>query len=443
MLIRPNLYPMHYSATHLSCPRPALLLFWLSLLPATGMAQCDAQQPEYTPTSAFILRADGTVQHQKTGLIWSRCSVGQVWQDNTCLQTASTHTYFAAFEQAQRANAAHYLGFTTWHLPSVEELQSLVELRCARPAINTTLFPNTPSSWYWSASLFADFPWYGRPVDFGNGTDEIFYKINYQNTPLPVRLVVNPKEIKEPALGIDSDNDGVSDSLESSKNTNLQRKDNDIRQDENFIAQLYRDLLLREATASEIAQQLRAAQTDRSSVVLALASSAEYSAQQLPLAIAYALLIQQQIPTPAWLQEWRTLLHEGLSAEALIDEYMQHSALKESYLNANPADYIRLLAVRVLGRNWQAQEQQQALADYQAMGKAGFTVYCLSHFGTQQLPPTKPIVIQIASLLANYALDSQTLEYYSHLLATQQTQALDLIKLIITSNAYQQRFYAP
>ena len=152
MLIRQNLYPMHYSANHLACPHPALLLFCLSLLPATGMTQCNAQLTEYTPTSAFILRNDGTVQHQKTGLIWSRCSVGQVWQDNTCQQTASTYTYFAAFEQAQRANAAHYLGFNTWHLPSVEEVQSLVELRCAQPAINTSLFPNTPSSWYWSAS---------------------------------------------------------------------------------------------------------------------------------------------------------------------------------------------------------------------------------------------------------------------------------------------------
>lgn len=50
-----------------------------------------------------------------------------------------------------------------------EELASLVEERCTEPAINSRFFPNTPSSWFWSSSPYADGSGLAWGVYFGNG----------------------------------------------------------------------------------------------------------------------------------------------------------------------------------------------------------------------------------------------------------------------------------
>ena len=413
------------------------------LLPMVRViAECNGQLFAQTPSSDFRFLDDGTVEHTKTGLIWTRCSVGQVLQANSCINPVATFTYFAAFEQVKRANFAHYLGFTTWHLPSAAELQSILEYQCANPAINSSVFPNTPSSWYWSSSAFLDFPWYGQPVDFGTGNDEIFYKINYQNTPFPIRLVRNPKQVALPILGVDTDSDGVSDALEQTNNSNVQLKDNDIRRNDRFIAQLYRDLLLREASAAEIQQQVDILKTtpNRVARVLELVTSSAFHAQQLDLAVTASWLVNQQIPTRAWLDEWRAALQQDLSTEVLLDTFMQQSVLKDSYASPNQQAYIAALGSRILGRSLTNAELQNALQELQVMGKAKFTVYWLSTLALQQIPLSKLIVIQIANLLANYPLDTATLNFYSHQLESGVSTVNDLIAFVIESAAYKNRF---
>ena len=93
---------------------------------------------------------DGTVTDSSTGLIWMRCSMGQVWGDGTCAGVASSYTW------AQTANlTASFAAKSDWRLPNIAELSTLADPSRSSPAIDTSAFPNTPSSTYWSASGFA------------------------------------------------------------------------------------------------------------------------------------------------------------------------------------------------------------------------------------------------------------------------------------------------
>ena len=119
-----------------------LLLFFVFLLAfATPLFAQD------TPTSDFTDNGDGTVTHQKTGLTWMRCSLGQTWTGTTCSGTAQTYTYATAKKQT-----ANFAGYSDWRLPNIAELQTIVERDNYYPAINTELFPNTHNYWFWSSS---------------------------------------------------------------------------------------------------------------------------------------------------------------------------------------------------------------------------------------------------------------------------------------------------
>jgi hypothetical protein len=89
------------------------------------------------------------VLDKKTGLIWQRCSLGQIWNGTTCTGTASTHTWTDALAKAKAVGNGY-------RLPNIRELKSLTEKACFEPAINRIFFPNTASDAYWSASPSAD-----------------------------------------------------------------------------------------------------------------------------------------------------------------------------------------------------------------------------------------------------------------------------------------------
>jgi len=56
-----------------------------------------------------------------------------------------------------------------WRVPTLAELQSIVEKRCQDPSIRSTFFPNIPGGLFWSASPYVGGPDYAWFVDFGNG----------------------------------------------------------------------------------------------------------------------------------------------------------------------------------------------------------------------------------------------------------------------------------
>lgn len=104
-----------------------------------------------TPTADFRDNGDGTVTHHTTGLIWQRCSLGQNWDGSDCTGNAEGFAWVAALGAAAHNTLA---GFSDWRLPNKNELASIVEYRCYRPAINGQPFPNTPLDGYWSSSPY-------------------------------------------------------------------------------------------------------------------------------------------------------------------------------------------------------------------------------------------------------------------------------------------------
>jgi hypothetical protein len=76
----------------------------------------------------------------------------------------------AAVAQNQQGG---YAGFTDWRLPNIKELASIVESRCLGPAINQTVFPDTPPRTVFFSSSPNAGPSFTSilAVDFADGRD--------------------------------------------------------------------------------------------------------------------------------------------------------------------------------------------------------------------------------------------------------------------------------
>ncbi len=126
------------------------------LFAATAFAQQNYPSiPDLAPTSRYQVNGNGTAIDLQTGLMWMRCSLGQDWdaQNSTCTGTPQTFTWQAALQAAASLDQnGGYAGFTDWRVPNIRSLSSLARFHSSDPAINLTVFPGTPSAFFWSAS---------------------------------------------------------------------------------------------------------------------------------------------------------------------------------------------------------------------------------------------------------------------------------------------------
>jgi hypothetical protein len=144
----------------------------------------------------FIDNKNGTVTFKNNGLMWQRCAVGQVWNGLTCDGDAEKFTWYSAMKLT-----SHFGGYDNWRLPTQIELMTLVlcvdgqydtkKAKCInnapveKPNINTILFSNTQSLWFWTSSPYVYSNHYAWYVDFNQGHTNYNDKNAYMN----VRLV--------------------------------------------------------------------------------------------------------------------------------------------------------------------------------------------------------------------------------------------------------------
>lgn len=121
----------------------------LSVAPSYSYAECKDNLVSSTPAVRFVHQDQGTVVDTASGLVWMRCAQGFDWDGTTCLATEDSKE-FTWTEALQLAENYQFAGETDWRLPNKNELASIVERRCFAPAIEATVFPNTPVNSFWS-----------------------------------------------------------------------------------------------------------------------------------------------------------------------------------------------------------------------------------------------------------------------------------------------------
>jgi hypothetical protein len=104
------------------------------------------------PHGRYELSADGTeVRDTTVGamLTWRRCAEGMAWDGRTCAGTPTAFTQEQALVHAAQEAAA---GGEPWRVPSVKELNWLVQRKLASPAIDHGYFPATPPVPTWTST---------------------------------------------------------------------------------------------------------------------------------------------------------------------------------------------------------------------------------------------------------------------------------------------------
>ena len=117
----------------------------------------------------FVDNGNGTVSDTDTGLMWK--------------QDHEEGTY--PFDEAcgLKSDCA---GFDDWRLPTIDELNSLVDRSRVNPAIDVTAFPSTPYIWFWSSSPYAGSEFTAWRVSFYGG---VVNNDGYRGCSYAVRLV--------------------------------------------------------------------------------------------------------------------------------------------------------------------------------------------------------------------------------------------------------------
>ena len=118
-----------------------IFLSFIVMSMESNAQNCNDRIKESTPESRFKI-SGGEAIDLKTGLIWSRCPVGQTWNGTTCTGSVIRHTWSEAMT----------LTSSGWRLPNIKELASITETACADPALNISVFPTTDLAYYWSSS---------------------------------------------------------------------------------------------------------------------------------------------------------------------------------------------------------------------------------------------------------------------------------------------------
>jgi Protein of unknown function (DUF1566) len=117
----------------------------LVIASSTALAICDASPTAKLSSSRFVVEEE-IVHDLKTKLTWLRCSYGQTWRKGgRCDGDVKRMDWDAAMALRVPDDSA-------WRLPTKDELDSIVEPDCKKPAINEDVFPDTALMAYWTST---------------------------------------------------------------------------------------------------------------------------------------------------------------------------------------------------------------------------------------------------------------------------------------------------
>ena len=137
------------------------------------------------------LQRDGPVARDYVRkLEWMRCSIGMVWENDTCIGEVMMLSIPEAKELIDRIDDLNGGG---WRLPTVKELKSLITVVESRPKdvdpnIDQDTFPSTYAGLYWSSDQSFYSRQYQWAVNFLTGHS---YNRSFPYQKLAVRLVRN------------------------------------------------------------------------------------------------------------------------------------------------------------------------------------------------------------------------------------------------------------
>ena len=118
-------------------------------VPDTG----DPNEPVCNPHS-YTDPANGIITDNVTGIMWQKVT------------PTGTYTWQQAVDLCDNLTLG---GYEDWYLPSIKQLATLVDSGIAAPGptINTTYFPDTEQSYYWSSTILAG----SKPGEWDVGFD--------------------------------------------------------------------------------------------------------------------------------------------------------------------------------------------------------------------------------------------------------------------------------
>lgn len=138
----------------------------VAMHPLAWAQVCNPNIPKSTPTEDFILHGNQTVTHKKTGLMWKICPeqypMKMVDGDPVC-SGAIRLNGFESEHVSSINQGAGFAGHKDWRIPNIKEANSIVEVSCHGPSINTKVFPKLVGDTY-DYGIVSSTHLYNRPI---------------------------------------------------------------------------------------------------------------------------------------------------------------------------------------------------------------------------------------------------------------------------------------